>query len=90
MVKGVSRRVIVIRSPDKELFEEAIFIVNEDSYKEKGVTGEMIVREAQAVADRYIKDNLSKRRLPKLPPLFYSAAGAVFTGLIWIAANLLM
>lgn len=90
LVKGVSRRVIVIRSPDKKIFEEAIFIVNEDSYKEEGVTGEMIIKEAQTVADRYIKDNLSKRRLPKMPPLFYAALGAIVTGIVCIAANLLM
>lgn len=88
MVKGVSRRVIVIRSPDKKLFEEAIFIVNEDAYKEKGVTGEMIVKEAQTVADRYIKDNLSGRRFAKMPPLFYAALGAIATGAVWITTIL--
>ena len=90
MVKGISKKVIVIRSPEKELFEEAIFIVNEDVYRENGVTGEMIVQEAQTVADRYIKDNLKKRRLPKLPALFYSALGAAVTGIVWIATNLIM
>lgn len=90
MVKGISKKVIVIRSPEKKLFEEAIFIVNEDVYRENGVTGEMIVQEAQTVADRYIKDNLKKRRLPKLPALFYSALGAAVTGIVWIATNLIM
>lgn len=90
MVKGVSRRVVVIRSPDKRVFEEAIFIVREDSYNTKSVTGEMIVKEAQAVADRYIRENLKKRVLPKMPPLFYSAVGAIFTGAVWIATTLLM
>ena len=90
LVKGISKKVIVIRSPEKKLFEEAIFIVNEDVYRENGVTGEMIVQEAQTVADRYIKDNLKKRRLPKLPALFYSALGAAVTGIVWIATNLIM
>ena len=31
MVKGVSRRVIVVKSPDPRLFEEAIFIVKKDA-----------------------------------------------------------
>lgn len=90
MVKGVSRRVIVIRSPDKKVFEEAIFIVREDSYNEKSVTGEMIVKEAQAIAGQYIRENLKKRRLPKMPPIFYSAVGAILTGVIWIATTLLI
>ena len=30
MVKGVTRQVVVVRSPDPELFEQAIFIVRGD------------------------------------------------------------
>lgn len=90
MVKGISKKVIVIRSPKNKLFEEAIFIVNEDVYRENGVTGEMIVKEAQEVADRYIKDNMQQRHLPKLPALFYFALGAAITGIVWIATNLIM
>ena len=31
MVKGISRQVIVVRSPDPKLFEQAIFILREDA-----------------------------------------------------------
>ena len=30
VVKGVAKRVIVVKSPDPKVFEEAIFIVRED------------------------------------------------------------
>ena len=30
MIKGVSRRVVVVKSPDPRIFEQAIFIVRED------------------------------------------------------------
>ena len=30
VVKGTARRVIVVRSPDPNVFEEAIFLVKED------------------------------------------------------------
>ena len=89
MVKSISRRVVVIRSPDKKIFEEAIFIVREESYNEKSVTAEMIVKEAQAVADRYVKENLKKRTMPKFPPLFFTAVGALITGAVWIATILI-
>jgi len=89
LVKGISRRVVVIRSPDKRIFEEAIFIVREESVNAKSITGEMIVREAQEIADRYVRENLKKRRLPKLPPLFFTALGAIVTGCIWIATILI-
>ena len=35
MVKGVSRQVIVVHSPDKELFDQAIFILKDEAV-EKG------------------------------------------------------
>ena len=43
MVKGVSRQVIVVRSPDEKLFEQAIFILKEDA---PGVTDEELLRQA--------------------------------------------
>ena len=44
MVKGVSRQVIVVKSPDRKLFEQAIFILREDA---EGVTDEQLLREAK-------------------------------------------
>ena len=38
MVKGISRRVIVVKSPDPRLFEEAIFIVKEEAFQRGGVS----------------------------------------------------
>ena len=32
MVKGISKQVIVVHSPDPKLFEQAIFIVRNDAY----------------------------------------------------------
>ena len=40
MVKGTSRRVIVVDSPDTELFEQAIFIVRNDAMNRNGVPAE--------------------------------------------------
>ncbi len=37
MVKGISRRVVVVDSPDQRFFEQAIFIVRNDAAGE-GVT----------------------------------------------------
>ena len=36
MVKGTSRRVIVVDSPDPNLFEQAIFIVKNDVFSQEG------------------------------------------------------
>ncbi len=83
MVKGVSRRVIVIKSPDQHLFEEAIFIVKEDALQSGGVTGEDIIKQAQEVADRYVRCHLKKRLLPRLPAPAFAFLGAAVTALVW-------
>ena len=87
MVKGKSRRVIVVPSPDKRLFEEAIFFVNEDMLKKDGVSAEMVVKEAQQIAERYVKENFRKKL--GLSPVFYCACGVLITGLVWVITNLL-
>ena len=38
MVKGITRQVILVKSPDPRLFEEAIFIVKEEALNREGVT----------------------------------------------------
>ena len=38
VVKGTAKRVIVVKSPDKKVFEEAIFIVREDYMRTSGIT----------------------------------------------------
>ena len=43
MVRGTSRRVIVVDSPDTELFEQAIFIVRADAATRSGVTAQKLV-----------------------------------------------
>ena len=42
MVKGISRRVVVVDSPDQRFFEQAIFIVRNDAAGE-GVTARELV-----------------------------------------------
>lgn len=55
MVKGVSRRVIVVRHPDRRLFEQAIFLVREDALGQSGVTPEEVLDEARRVADGFVR-----------------------------------
>lgn len=53
MVKGTSRRVIVVESPDPEFFEQAIFIVRNDVYERQGVTAQQVLSEACRIARGY-------------------------------------
>lgn len=53
MVKGTSRRVIVVESPDPELFEQAIFIVKNDVFTRGGVTQQQVLGEACRIVRGY-------------------------------------
>ncbi len=87
MVKGINKRVVVLKAPDTELFEEAIFLIRDDALK-KGVTKAELLREAQRVAGgkgECKPAGFFKRwRLP-----LAAAAGAGLTGLLWIISAVL-
>ena len=48
VVKGISKRVIVVKSPDPKIFEQAIFIIREDFAGQSGVSEKDVLREARA------------------------------------------
>ncbi|MCI5753216.1 MAG: hypothetical protein MR033_01080 [Clostridiales bacterium] len=88
MIKGVSRRVVVVKSPDPRIFEQAIFIVREDFLERSGVSSEDVLRQASAAADDYIRGTLGrKRRRLRLPAPLIAAAGAVATAAAWLTMH---
>lgn len=86
MVKGITRRVVVIKSPDPHVFDEAIFIVKEDALH-RGVTNDEILREAQDTAANYIRNHRGKGLIERIPAPFFAAIGAAATGLIWFLSQ---
>ena len=79
MVKGISRQVILVHSPDRKLFEQAIFILREDA---REVTEAELLKEAERAI-----------RFPQVQkkwqgPL-WAAAGAAVTCLAWVVSILL-
>ena len=68
MVKGVTKRVVVVRCPDTKYFDQAIFMVRDDTLEEDGRSPEQVLEEACRVADGYIRQNVDRRR--RLWPLF--------------------
>lgn len=84
MVKGITRQVILVKSPDPKLFEEAIFIVKEEALAREGVNAEQVLKEARQAADGYLKQGRAwNRRLERLPGLAWGAAGALAASLGW-------
>ena len=79
MVRGMSRRVIVVDAPDTDLFEQAIFILRENA---EGVTDEQLLREAKKAAAE------SKRNGLSWGPL-WAGIGAMGTALVWLLTAVL-
>ncbi|NLV49148.1 MAG: translation initiation factor 2 [Clostridiales bacterium] len=88
MVKGVSKRVIVVDSPDPTLFEQAIFIIRDGAFSSRNQTQNDVVREAQRIAGMYMKNNVKRRRI-RLPAPLYILIGSALTGIAWLIAGLI-
>ncbi|MBQ3252396.1 MAG: translation initiation factor 2 [Oscillospiraceae bacterium] len=83
MVKGISKQVIVVHSPDPQLFEQAIFILSEDALSREGVTEELLLKEAKSL----IGPARSKRQDVCLFAGVWAAAGAFATALVWFMST---
>ena len=83
MVKGITRQVYVVHSPDKKLFEQAIFVLREDAAE---VTDEMLLQEAQRAIRQ--PGGEKRRSLSAYGPV-WACGGAAVTGLIWLMTVLL-
>lgn len=87
MVKGISRQVIVVHSPDPKLFEQAIFILKGDA-AQNGVTDEALLKEAEQAIR--VGEHIPKKRKLYFYGAFWAALGAAVMGLIWIGSILIL
>ena len=83
MVKGTSRQVIVVHSPDPKLFEQAIFILREDA---KDVTDEALLKEANLAIRRPAAESRSGWWLYSTG---WACAGAGVIALLLIVSTIL-
>ena len=88
MVKGTSRRVIVVNSPDTDLFEQAIFLVRTDAAALGGVSAQRLVDEACSVA-RSCALSAAPPLPRRSPPLLWASVGAGTIALAWLITALL-
>lgn len=89
MVKGVSKRIVVVDAPDRRFFEQAIFIVRGDA-AQAGIPTRDLVAEARRIARDYAG---TRRRAGRwrgaLGPILYLLTGAALVGLAWLLTELL-
>lgn len=61
MVKGVSRRVVIVQSPDSTIFEQAIFIVKDQSNKSNNIMHDACLIAEQYLGNKPVKKYVKKR-----------------------------
>ena len=83
MVKGISRQVIVVHSPDRQFFDQAIFILKDG---QQGVTDEMLLKEAKRLINT--PSVPIGQKLWRCGPV-WACGGAFLTGLAWLLTALL-
>ena len=86
MVKGISRRVIVVSSPDRRYFDEAICILRSDTSGPDSGVPSVAVEEACRIARRCAARNAPRPPL-RIPAPLWAAAGAVLMALIWVLSS---
>ncbi len=89
MVKGISRRVVMVKSPDPEIFDEAIFIVRDGAFHRSGVTGEELLSEALSVAETYVRGAGGSKKRLSLPPWSWALLGGAAVGIAWLLSVIL-
>ena len=88
MVKGIAKRVVVVRFSEEHLFEQAILLMR-DGCDDVGVTEEQILREANELAAPYQREQMyapmiARPRLTWAMRLFCAVGGAGLTAMLWL------
>ena len=85
MVQGISKQVIVVNSPDKKLFDQAIFFLSDDAMDRGGVTDAALLKEARLL----LRQPSNSKKRDVLHYLSFTSAGAVIIGAIWVLTSIL-
>lgn len=91
MVKGISRRVIVVDSPDPNIFEQAIFIIRKDAVSNgDSAASQQVVEQAVRIAKNYAHTHgAAARKKFSLSPWLAALVGGAVIGLIWLLVYLI-
>ena len=83
MVKGISRRVVLVRGTENDCFEQAIFVV-----RDGGADGCDILREACEAAQACSEEQV--RRIPQKKLILAGLSGGGVASVLWTLALLVV
>lgn len=82
MVKGVTRQVILVDSPDRRHFEKAIFILKDGG---ADLSEAALLDEARALVEKSTQPEHGGEALLRI---LYALAGAALVGAAWLVSSL--
>ena len=83
MIKGVAKQVIVVRSPNPKLFEQAIFLIRDDALNGGGITERALLEEASKACAA------NPTAAMGFSNLLWAICGAGAMGLLWAISLLI-
>lgn len=83
MVKGVTRRVVVVQGSAAALFDQAIFLIRDRAVEKGQITEEALLKEARQICRENGPGAVSRKNI------LWAGSGAAFTGLLWLLSQLL-
>lgn len=75
-LRGTARKVIVVPSPDPQMFEQAVFIVSDEYLRSSGRSQAELLRRAREAAGGYAARQLPRRRARLRPAALLTAVSA--------------
>lgn len=88
-VRGTNRQVIVVRSPDPRMFEEAIFVLKEDYVRTR--SADQVLEEARRAANDYLRRHGAPERRSPFRPILAAVIGGLMllaAGTVWLVLYL--
>ena len=82
MVKGLSKKVIIVKSPDPKIFDQAIFIVRDDYLTTQGIDQKELLKQARRAASGYVDRTYGWRRMRLFRPVTLIISASDVTALL--------
>ena len=78
--------MIVVHPQNEKLFDQAIFILKDSAVGEKGITDEVLLKEAGALLNG---TRSRQNAVIKLAGPLWAGCGALLTGIVWLLTSVL-